>query len=160
MSLVQCVGCIEGCPGLSHMYLFYNKASFYGEVFLAPCPTPKLENHPLSAVRDCLFHIFAATLHIGGHSYIHSLRICHAIVTRKPPPFSWTSPPIYLLNILSCKNTINKLQWLLVSAFCSGCHQTMHHLNLKKKTYNCLNIEWEDIKFPTKEKPYNHVDTQ
>jgi hypothetical protein len=28
---------------------------------LAPRPTPKLEDHPLSAVRDCLFNIFAAT---------------------------------------------------------------------------------------------------
>jgi hypothetical protein len=27
-----------------------------------PRPTPKLEDHPLSAVRDCLFSIFAATL--------------------------------------------------------------------------------------------------
>jgi hypothetical protein len=38
--------------------------NFYGEVLLAPLPTPKLEDHPLSAVRDCLFNIFAATLHI------------------------------------------------------------------------------------------------
>jgi hypothetical protein len=37
---------------------------FYGEELLAPRPTPKLEDHPLSAVRDCLFNIFAATLHI------------------------------------------------------------------------------------------------
>jgi hypothetical protein len=34
---------------------------FYGEELLAPRPTPKLEDHPLSAVRDC---IFVATLHI------------------------------------------------------------------------------------------------
>jgi hypothetical protein len=37
---------------------------FYGREFLAPRPTPKLEGHPWSAVRDCLFNIFAATLHI------------------------------------------------------------------------------------------------
>jgi hypothetical protein len=30
---------------------------------LAPRPAPKLEGHTLSAVRDCLFNIFAATLH-------------------------------------------------------------------------------------------------
>jgi hypothetical protein len=30
---------------------------------LAPRPTPKLEDHPLPAVRDCLFNVFAATLH-------------------------------------------------------------------------------------------------
>jgi hypothetical protein len=32
---------------------------FYGEELIAPRPTPKLEDHPLSVVRDCLF---AATL--------------------------------------------------------------------------------------------------
>jgi hypothetical protein len=44
---------------------FRNKLIFYGEKVLAPGPTPKLEDHPLSAVRDCLFNIFfAATLHV------------------------------------------------------------------------------------------------
>jgi hypothetical protein len=38
---------------------FRNKLIFYGEELLAPRPTPKLEDHPLSAVRDCLFNIFA-----------------------------------------------------------------------------------------------------
>jgi hypothetical protein len=38
--------------------------SFYGEVLLAPRPTTKLDDHHLSAVRDCLFSMFAATLHI------------------------------------------------------------------------------------------------
>jgi len=42
-----------------------NKMRFNKEL-LAPRPTPKLEDNPLSAVRDCLFSIFAATLHIGG----------------------------------------------------------------------------------------------
>ena len=36
----------------------------YGEELLAPRPIPKLEDYPLSAVRDCLFSIFAAILHI------------------------------------------------------------------------------------------------
>jgi len=52
----------------------------HGEV-LAPCPTPKLEDHPSSAVCDCLFNIFAATLHIGGCSSIHNLRTRCAVVT-------------------------------------------------------------------------------
>jgi hypothetical protein len=38
--------------------VFRNMVIFYGEELLAPLPTPKLEDHPLSAVRDC---IFAAT---------------------------------------------------------------------------------------------------
>jgi hypothetical protein len=37
--------------------------SFYGEGLYAACPNPKLEGHPLSAARDCLVNIFAATLH-------------------------------------------------------------------------------------------------
>ena len=63
------------------MYPFRNKDNFYGEGLLAPRPTPKLEDHPLSAVRDCLFNIFAATLHIGGRSSIRNLRTRHAVVT-------------------------------------------------------------------------------
>jgi hypothetical protein len=41
-----------------------NMVIFYGEELLAPRPTTKLEDHPLSDVRDCLFNVFAATLHI------------------------------------------------------------------------------------------------
>jgi hypothetical protein len=43
--------------------IFETSLFFYGEELLAPRPNPKLEDHPLSAVRDCLFNIFAATLH-------------------------------------------------------------------------------------------------
>ena len=35
----------------------------------------------MSAVRDCLFNIFAATLHIGSRSSIHDLRTRYAVVT-------------------------------------------------------------------------------
>jgi hypothetical protein len=41
---------------------------FYDEALLAHCPATKLEGHPLSATRNCLFNIFAATLHIWGPS--------------------------------------------------------------------------------------------
>ena len=54
---------------------------FYGEELLAPHLTPKLEDHPLSAICDCLFNIFAATLHTGGFSSIQNLRTHHAVVT-------------------------------------------------------------------------------
>jgi len=43
---------------------------FYGEELLTPSRTPKLEDHPVSVVRDCLFNMFAATLHTGGRSSI------------------------------------------------------------------------------------------
>ena len=54
---------------------------FHGEALLAPRPTTKLEDHPSSAVCDCLFNIFAATLHIGGRSSIRNLRTRRAVVT-------------------------------------------------------------------------------
>ena len=53
---------------------------FYREGFLAPRPTAKQENHPSSAVRDCLFNLLAATLLIGGRSSIRNLRTRQAVV--------------------------------------------------------------------------------
>jgi len=35
---------------------------------LAPRPTPRLEERPMSAVHYCLFNIIAAVLHTGGNS--------------------------------------------------------------------------------------------
>ena len=55
--------------------------SFNRERLLAPRPTHKLEGHPSSAVRDCLFNLFAATLLIVGRSSIRNLRTRHAGVT-------------------------------------------------------------------------------
>jgi hypothetical protein len=51
-------------PGPRFYIVFRNMVFFYGEEELAPRPTPKLEGYPMSAVRDCLFNVFAATLHI------------------------------------------------------------------------------------------------
>jgi hypothetical protein len=65
---------IESCE------YFVTNICFRGEL-LAPCPTPKLEDHTLLAVCDCLFNIFAATLHIEGHSHIRNLRTRNAVVT-------------------------------------------------------------------------------
>jgi len=63
------------------LWLFLNKMRFYSEELLTPHSTPKLEDHPLSVLRDCLIDIFAATLHIGGRSSIRNLRTRHAVVT-------------------------------------------------------------------------------
>jgi len=62
------------------LWVFLNMG-FHGEALLAPRPTPKLEDHPLSAVHDCLFNLYAATLRIGGRSSIRNLRTHHAVVT-------------------------------------------------------------------------------
>jgi hypothetical protein len=52
-----------------------------GGVVSASPRTPKLGEHPSSAVRDYLFNVFAAALHIGGRSYIRNLRPRHAVLT-------------------------------------------------------------------------------
>jgi hypothetical protein len=57
---------------------------FYGEEFLAPRSNPEMEDHPVSAVRDCLFNIFVDTLHIEGRSFICNLRTRHCRGGRYP----------------------------------------------------------------------------
>jgi hypothetical protein len=60
---------------------FVTNIHFHGEELFAPRPTPKLEDHYLSAVRDSLLNIFAATLNIRGRSSIRKLRTRHAVMT-------------------------------------------------------------------------------
>ena len=62
-------------------------------------PNSKLEDHPLSAVHDCLFNLFAATLHIGGRSCIRNLRTRHAVVTGTH--YTWTQRIL----VISIKNS-------------------------------------------------------
>jgi len=52
---------------------------YVGELLVAH-PTPKLEDHPLLSLRDCLFNTFVATLHIRGRSSIRNLKTRHAVV--------------------------------------------------------------------------------
>ena len=44
--------------------MFRNMIRFYVEELSAPRPNPEVEDHPLSAFRDCLVVIIAVTLHI------------------------------------------------------------------------------------------------
>ena len=90
------------CLGPRQVFVFRNRAGFCGEELLAHRPNPKLEDHPSSAVRGCLFNIFAATLHIGGRSSIRNLRTRHAVVTG-------THLSRLLYRTVKQKRTINKL---------------------------------------------------
>ena len=63
------------------LQMICNRMRFYSEELLAPRPAPKLEDHPLSPVRDCLFNIFASTLRTGDRSSIRNLRTHLAVVT-------------------------------------------------------------------------------
>ena len=63
------------------LWTFRNMIRFYCEQLSAPRPTLKLQDHPLSAVRDCLFKIFASILHIGSRFSFRNLRTRHTVVT-------------------------------------------------------------------------------
>lgn len=53
---------------------------FFCEDLSAPRLNPKLKEHPLSVVRDCLLNIFAATFHTEGRSSNRNLRKRYALV--------------------------------------------------------------------------------
>jgi len=53
---------------------------FYNEDLLAPHPTPKLEDLHLLIVRDCLFNIFVATVHILRPPPLQP-ETCHSVLT-------------------------------------------------------------------------------
>jgi hypothetical protein len=57
-----------------------NMIRFCGEELLAHRPNSTPDDYSLSAVRDCLFNTFAATLHIGGRSFIRGVRTRHSVV--------------------------------------------------------------------------------
>ena len=52
------------CVSLGAWVTFHNMVIFYSEELLAPRSPHMLEDYPLSAVRVCLFYVFAAALHI------------------------------------------------------------------------------------------------
>ena len=64
----------------SRMWIFLNISVLQGGV-VSTSPNPQTGGAPSSAVRDCLFNLFAATLLIGGRSYTLNLRTRHAVVT-------------------------------------------------------------------------------
>jgi len=51
----------------------------------------KIDKHPFSTVRYCLFKISAATLHTGGGSSIRNLRTHHPVLTGSLWPSSCTT---------------------------------------------------------------------
>jgi len=84
-SIFQCVGRAKrSVPSCT----FRSKVSFYGEDLTTCGPNPKLMDHALSAIRDCLFNIFAASFHVGVCSTIHDLLTRHVVVTDSKVPVS------------------------------------------------------------------------
>jgi hypothetical protein len=67
-------------PGPRLIDPFRNEFVLYGEGLLAPRPTPKLEDHPLSFVRGCLFNLFAVNFQLEAVPSIRNPRTRHALV--------------------------------------------------------------------------------
>jgi len=63
-------------PGPKPCALFQNMLCFYGGELFVLHQTPKLEDHPLLAVKNCLFNILAATLYIWRLSPLSATRRC------------------------------------------------------------------------------------
>jgi len=112
-------------PRLS-VWTFRNNMYFYGEELLGPRPTPKLEDHPLSAVRDCLLNIFTATLRIGGRYSIRNLRTRHTVMTETDlsritifKSINWTKVTYFSrskksTNCFTSLNSINSVKFIMV----------------------------------------------
>jgi len=71
MSLLLCLGCTKSIsPGSRHMFMIPNYASFYSEE-LSASPSPKMEEHPLSAVHHCLFIQYIRSFPPYWRSFLH-----------------------------------------------------------------------------------------
>jgi hypothetical protein len=105
VSFCNCLGCakesVQVQGALKHLVTSY---IFTVRWSLAPRPTPKLEDHPLSAVHDCLFNIFAAILHI----WRVAVRTHHAMVTRDPPNMITFPYSVRKLTVL-CRHSVSNL---------------------------------------------------
>jgi hypothetical protein len=64
------------------LVIFRNMLIFYNEELLTPRPTPKLEDHPLTAV---LQYICGYPPYLEAVCSTRNLRTGHAVVTKDPP---------------------------------------------------------------------------
>ena len=77
------------------MWTFRYKIRFYGEELLTPRPTPKLEDHPLSAVRDCLFNIFLTTTKYITYLLTYSIQQSSGFADNQEIPHILCNPKVH-----------------------------------------------------------------
>jgi len=113
---------------------------FDGEELLAPRPTTKLEDHTLSVVRDSLFNIFAATVHIGGRFSIRNLRTSHAVV--RETRLSWTQGQISLVNlpmkITNVADNVKEFKIALKQFLCPYSFYTLDECFNQSRIFYCI----------------------
>jgi hypothetical protein len=96
------------------LWIACNMIRFCGEKLLATRPSHKLEDHSLSAVRDCSCNILAATLHTGDRSSVRNLK------TRRSVWWQW---PAYHGSLLI----------LQISGGCQDANSNQHSWNCIRK---------------------------
>ena len=77
MPIFHCLDCTKGSVKPWSKYDHFVTRPIFMVRNVTTLPYPKLEGHPLLAVRGCLLNVFVATRHIGGRSSICNLRPCH-----------------------------------------------------------------------------------
>jgi hypothetical protein len=87
-----------------HSVTFHNKLIIYSEELLAPHPVSRLEDHPMLAVRDCLFNIFATSL----PDIIHTSKVtrcsCNCVTLGGSPLVCPQRAYVKILNITEDSN--------------------------------------------------------
>jgi hypothetical protein len=116
LSQVNPVRPIDPYPGPRRFETFRNKLLFYGEGLLAPHPTPRLEDHPFSIARDCLFNIFATTLHIW-RPCPPSATWGRAMPLWQGTHLTWDSHQL----VIRHRSLSLKFVWKLINRCTSGC---------------------------------------
>jgi hypothetical protein len=118
-----------------------NTLIFFCDELSDPLPTPKLEGDPLSAVRYCLFNIFAATLHIWW----------------PPPPAIWGRvmswqgihltllPDTHVLKKLRIWSKISSHNWrcsqIFLSCFVSDYIRVQYHRSMGVFHRHCVLVD-------------------
>jgi hypothetical protein len=97
LRLCHCLGCNEESVRFQRpLCLIRNMVKFTRWGVFASRPTPKLEDHPLSACGDCLLNVLAVTLHMW-RPFLHprpeekhaELTEIHLLLTQEIPRILW-----------------------------------------------------------------------
>jgi hypothetical protein len=121
---------------------FCDKIHFYCKELSAPVPTPKLEDHSLLAVRDCLFSIFAATHHLqpedepcrgGRDPTYHGHHKC--LLVYGSAPLSGSRPPLcwcFAIRVTHATQSAG-LPWMSVRLVAEG--STSKHNAYRRRSF-------------------------
>jgi hypothetical protein len=120
---------------------FHKLLDFYGEESLVTSPSPKLENHLLSAVRDCLFNTFASyPVYLEAVCSIRNLR-WHAMPWGQGPPLN--------------KIVVEGTSYISFTVYNN---KTSHSIRLKCNLYKASSNDTRTITLLVKKKLYSNLE--